>query len=174
MAPGAIFPFSHSARKSFRMLWPAATNLHSSVTFSRPLGVNLVNPRFLLTSPNTVSTSTERLFRKADPASVRGISPARLLKAFKAGFTWIRFGESASTSSTSPCGSSPSSPRARMSAPRSRSPGQTPAAILRKRQASGPPGRRARRTLRRAPSWRPSSRRRAISRCGTRGRTRCA
>ena len=96
MAPAAIFPFSHSARKSFRMLWPAATNLHSGVTFSRPLGVNLVNPRFLSTSPNTVSTSTERLFRKADPISVRSISPARLLKAFKAGFTWIRFGESGS------------------------------------------------------------------------------
>lgn len=96
MAPAAIFPFSHSARKSFRMLWPAATNLHSSVAFSRPLSVNLVNPRFLLTPPNTVSTSTERLFRKADPASVRGISPARLLKALKAGFAWIRFGESGS------------------------------------------------------------------------------
>ena len=80
MAPAAIFPFSHYARKSFRMLWPAATNLHSGVTFSRPLGVNLVNPRFLLTSPNTVSTSTERLFRKADPISVRSISPARLLE----------------------------------------------------------------------------------------------
>lgn len=80
MAPAAIFPFSRSARKSFRMLWPAATNLHPSATFSRPLGVNLVNPRFLLTSPNTVSASTERLFRKADPASVRSISPARLLE----------------------------------------------------------------------------------------------
>lgn len=78
------------------MLWPAATNLHSSVTFSRPLSVNLVNPRFLLTPPNTVSTSTERLFRKADPISVRSILLARLLKAFKAGFAWIRFGESGS------------------------------------------------------------------------------
>ena len=48
------------------MLWPVATNLHSSVTFSRPLSVNLVNPRFLLMSPNTVSTSTERLFRKVE------------------------------------------------------------------------------------------------------------
>ena len=69
MAPAAIFPFSHSARKSFRMLWPAATNLHSSVTFSRPLSVSLVNPRFLLMSPNTVSTSTERLFCKAASAA---------------------------------------------------------------------------------------------------------
>ena len=42
--------------------------------------MNLVNPRFLSTSPNTVSTSTERLFRKADPISVRSISPARLLE----------------------------------------------------------------------------------------------
>lgn len=58
--------------------------------------MNLVNPRFLSTSPNTVSTSTERLLRKADPISVRSISPARLSKAFKAGFTWIRFGESGS------------------------------------------------------------------------------
>ena len=47
-------------------------------------------------SPNTVSTSTERFFRKADPISVCSISLARLLKAFKVGFTWIRFGESRS------------------------------------------------------------------------------
>ena len=78
------------------MLWPVATNLHSSVTFSRPLSVNLVNPRFLLMSPNTASTPTERLFCKADPISVRSILLARLLKAFKVGFTWIRFGESGS------------------------------------------------------------------------------
>ena len=78
------------------MLWPVATNLHSSVTFSRPLSVNLVNPRFLLMSPNTASTSTERLFCKADPISVHSILLARLLKAFKVGFTWIRFGESGS------------------------------------------------------------------------------
>ena len=75
------------------MLWPVATSLHSSVTFS-PLSVNLVNPRFLLMSPNTVSTSTERFFLKADPISVCSISLARLLNAFKAGFTWIRLGAS--------------------------------------------------------------------------------
>ena len=51
------------------MLWLVTTNLHLSVTFSRPLSVNLVNPRFLLMSPSTVSTSMERFFRKADPIS---------------------------------------------------------------------------------------------------------
>ncbi len=76
------------------MLCPVATSLHSSVTFSRHLSVNLVNPRFLLMSPNTVSASTERFFLKADPISVCSISLARLLNAFRAGFTWIRLGAS--------------------------------------------------------------------------------
>lgn len=47
-------------------------------------------------SPNAVSTSTERFFHKADPISVRSISLARILKAFKVGFTWICLGESGS------------------------------------------------------------------------------
>lgn len=51
--------------------------------------MNLVNPRFLLMFPNTVSTSTKRLLRKADPVSVCSISLARPLKAFRVGFTWI-------------------------------------------------------------------------------------
>ena len=78
------------------MLWPVATGLHSSVACSRPLSENLVKPRLRLMSPNTVSTSTERLFLRADPTSERSISLARLLNALKAGFTWICLGESGS------------------------------------------------------------------------------
>lgn len=79
------------------MLWPVATSLHSSSTFSSPLSVNLVKPRLRLMLPNAVSTSTERLSLRADPASLRSISLARPLNAFGVGFTRIRLGRSASS-----------------------------------------------------------------------------
>ena len=123
-APALLDP----ARKGLRMLWPVTTGLRPSVAFSRPLSENLVKPRLRLMSPNTVSTSTERLFLGADPTSERSISLARLSNALKVGLpgsAWESPGPP--TSSTSPCARIPSSPRTRGCAPCSCSPGRTPA-----------------------------------------------